>query len=283
MKQSNPYQNFVRAVAACTLMLASGTALAAAGKVVFSAGDVQVDRAGKTAPLAKGADIEQGDTIVTGADGRVQFRMADGDFMALRPNTRLRVDKFRKPTSAKEPETGLSFFSLLKGGFRAVTHSLDRRGQNSYRVNTPVATLGIRGTKYSALLCADDCEGTIPDGLYLGVSDGGVNLGNSGGKMGYGAGEFGYVKDENTPPTKLPNPPQALNGGGGGNTQGGGNTGGYSGGSPPQGCTNPMSGDVNCPPVQTIHGGDHDFTGGQSPAGPSRGPPTDDCSECGPR
>jgi hypothetical protein len=151
MKAKRPdlRQIFLLAAATLFLSLAGGTAVAAgAGKVMFANGDVQVERAGKLQPLAKGAEIAPGDTIVTGADGRVQLLMADGDRMALRTNTRFRVDEFKAPASAAQPETGRSFYSLLKGGFRAVTRSLGRRGQDSYRVKTPVATIGIRGTAY---------------------------------------------------------------------------------------------------------------------------------------
>jgi len=280
MKHPNLRQHFLPLTAALVLMLASNTVLATAGKVVFASGDVQVERAGSMLPLAKGAAIEPGDTIVTGTDGRVQLHMADGDRMALRSNTRLRVDEFKAPTSPKTPETGRSFYSLVQGGFRAVTRSLDRRGLDSYRVKTPVATLGIRGTKYWVIQWPGG-DGQ-PPGLYFGVTEGGISVGNAGGQMNFVAGQFGYVKDANTPPQLLNGPPSFLNGGADtGGSSDFGSAGGYSGGSPTQGCTNPLSGDVNCPPVQPIRGGDTDFTSGNAPPPPPtstiipEGPPID--------
>jgi hypothetical protein len=288
MKRTNPYQNFLLALSACILMLASNAVVAAAGKVVFATGDVQVERAGKLLPVAKDTVIEAGDTVITGASGRAQLLMADGDRMALRTNTRLRVDEFKAPTSSQKPETGRSFYSLVKGGFRAVTRSLDRRGLDSYRVKTPVATLGIRGTTYWIIQWPGDAQ--YPAGFYFGVSEGGINVGNTGGQMSFGSGQYGYVKDANSPPQRLPGPPSFFKGngnGGNGNQDSNDTSGGYSGGSPPHGCTGRSSGDVNCPPIQPIQGDDFDFTPGQSPnphqpTGPIiiEGPTDGPCSDC---
>lgn len=40
-----------------------------------------------------------------------------------------------------------AFFRLLKGGFRAVTGAIGKLREEDYRITTPVATIGIRGTE----------------------------------------------------------------------------------------------------------------------------------------
>lgn len=263
-QSSNLRYILMLAVVATLLMAGPVTASAAsAGKVVFAAGNVKVERAGKLLPLTKDASIEPGDTLVTGQDGRVQLLMADGDRMAIRTNTRFRVDEFKAPASASQPETGRSFYTLVKGGFRAVTRSLGQRGQDSYRVKTPVATLGIRGTTYWVRYWPGDANN--PEGYYFGVTDGGITVGNGVGQMDFMAGQYGYVKDLNSPPQRLPGPPSFLNGDGSGGNGNNDEVGGYSGGSPVHGCTNAMSGDVNCPPIQPITGDGFDLTPGQAP------------------
>lgn len=266
IKSSGPFQNFLLTVLALVFLLASDVASAAAGKIVFARGDVKVERAGQTLVLDKGAQIEAGDTIVTGADGRAQLLMADGDRMALRTNTRFTVDEFKAPDSPDKPETGRSFYSLVKGGFRAVTRSLGKRGLDSYRVKTPVATIGIRGTTYWVVYHPGDANN--PAGYYFGVSEGGLSVGNNAGQMDFSAGQFGYVKDLNSPPQLLPGPPSFLNGEGGSDGDDG-DYGGYTGGSYLQGCTNTAAGDFNCPPTLPIEGGDFDLTPGQAPTPPT--------------
>lgn len=55
-------------------------------------------------------------------------------------------------TAPAQTESGASraFFRLLKGGFRAVSGLIGKTDHNEYRVTTPVATIGIRGTDYFA-------------------------------------------------------------------------------------------------------------------------------------
>jgi hypothetical protein len=50
-----------------------------------------------------------------------------------------------------------AFFRLLKGGFRAVSGAIGSADPAEYRVNTPVATIGIRGTDYWVVLCDAAC------------------------------------------------------------------------------------------------------------------------------
>ncbi|MGH8561549.1 MAG: FecR family protein, partial [Nevskiales bacterium] len=117
-------------------------------------------------PIAKGTPFEAGDTIATGADGRVQLLMADGDRIALRPNSRFSIDEFSGPSRAKpgqpvpdtRPSSWKSFYTLAKGGFRTLTASLGQRDASSYQVRTPVATIGIRGTDYTLLYCPESCD-----------------------------------------------------------------------------------------------------------------------------
>lgn len=55
-------------------------------------------------------------------------------------------------------ETSRAFFRLLKGGFRSVSGLIGKANHDDYRVSTPVATIGIRGTQYGARLCQGDCS-----------------------------------------------------------------------------------------------------------------------------
>ena len=62
----------------------------------------------------------------------------------------------------------------------------------------PVATLGIRGTDYTARLCSGDCggsanQGNEEDGLYIGVSVGGVWVKNDAGNLDIDKNEYGFV------------------------------------------------------------------------------------------
>lgn len=124
------------------------TSLAAAGRVEFAIGGATaISATGAARPLTKGADINSGDTIKT-TDGRVQVRFTDGGYMSLQPNTEFIVENYAYDGKQDGAERG--FFRLVEGGLRAITGVVGRNNRPAYRVATPVATIGIRGSEFLA-------------------------------------------------------------------------------------------------------------------------------------
>jgi hypothetical protein len=119
--------------------------------------------------LNKGAEFYSGETISTLPNTYVRLAFTDESFVVLRPNTRFLIEDYNH-TGVAEEEKG--FFSLLKGGMRSVTGLVGKLRKENYRVNTAMATIGIRGTDYEARVCFGDCVDVFPsppDGLYVGV------------------------------------------------------------------------------------------------------------------
>ncbi|HKI63874.1 MAG TPA: FecR family protein, partial [Burkholderiales bacterium] len=122
----------------------AGNAGASAGRIDFSIGGVVATRPdGQQRPLAKGAELQNGDTIRTN-DGRAQIRFPDGAYVSLQPNTVFGVKEYNYEGKTDGKERG--FFSLLKGAMRAVTGLIGRVNRSTYQITTPTATVGIRGT-----------------------------------------------------------------------------------------------------------------------------------------
>jgi hypothetical protein len=177
----------------------------AAGRVEFAIGDVEsVMPNGSRHPLARGADINAGESISTAAGARAQIRFSDGGFVSLQPGTLFRVDEYNYENKTDGKEKG--FFSLLKGGFRAITGFIGHLHKNTYQVRTAAATLGIRGTGYNMAL--------RDDGLFVNVGEGAISLNNNAGLLVVTAGNAAFVANFNTVPrltTQLPlTPPKSL-------------------------------------------------------------------------
>lgn len=189
------------------LMIALAWPLAAycapAGHVDFAVGQVSAVAAdGSPRALQKGSEINAGDAISTAAGARAQIRFSDGGFIALQPGSQFRVDQYNYEgkTDGKEK----SFFSLLKGGLRAITGAVGHVNRESYKVATPAATIGIRGTGYHA---------TLSDGLLVTVSEGVVSLTNNAGSLVVNAGQGAFVANFDTLPVLNIQGPQAPPGG----------------------------------------------------------------------
>ena len=162
-----------------------------AGRADFVIGEVEaVAPDGIRRPLAKGGVINAGDAIHTAGGARAQIRFIDGGFVSLQPGSQFRVDEFRYENKADGNEKG--FFSLLKGGLRAITGAIGRTNRSAYRVTAKAATIGIRGTGYNA-----EQEG---DGLLVNVGEGAISLTNNAGTLVVTSGESAYVANADTPP-----------------------------------------------------------------------------------
>jgi hypothetical protein len=123
----------------------SGHAGAAAGRVDFTLGATTVSGSdGRQRPLAKGAELDTGDTVRTAEDGRAQIRFTDGAYVSLQPNTEFAIKDYKFEGKTDGSERGL--FALAKGAMRTVTGLIGRVNKNRYAISTPTATIGIRGT-----------------------------------------------------------------------------------------------------------------------------------------
>lgn len=160
-----------------------------AGRIDFVAGNVVASAAdGARRNLAKGSEIFPGDTLVTN-DGRAQMRMTDGAMVSLLPGSEYRIDAYQFGGKADGSERG--FFSLLKGGLRTITGLIGRSDRSRYRVDTKVATIGIRGTEFSV---------TYGNSINVNTGEGVVEVCNAQGCLLLYPGDEGYVGSDSTSP-----------------------------------------------------------------------------------
>lgn len=204
------------ALLCCLLLMAALTHAAeteaeASGRVLISVGDTTITAAdGSVRSLTRGMAVREGDTLNTGSNGRIQIRFLDGSRMSLRPDSTLTVDAFSY-SETTPPAQQQSRLSLARGGFRTLTGRVAQNNRDAYRVTTPFAVIGVRGTDWNATI-ADVGEG---ERLFLGVEDGGIFAENDGGTLDLGADadfDFAVVTDFGTPPEGIVTLPPELGG-----------------------------------------------------------------------
>lgn len=129
-----------------------------AARAVAVQGTVFITRAdGRRSTLAEGSALQTGDTLNTTRNSTVRVRFTDGGETLLRPESAMQVQAYR--FDAERPEADSLVLRLVRGGLRAITGQISKRGNvDAYRLNINTATVGIRGTDYSARLCANDCD-----------------------------------------------------------------------------------------------------------------------------
>lgn len=124
-----------------------GTVLSARGAVSAKSpsGEIRV--------LGKDSAILQGDVISTGPKSFAVLKMVDDAQFSVRPDSVLSFEEY----SMKENEESAAM-RLFKGGLRSISGLIGKKKPDAFKLNTTVATIGIRGTDFDARLCEADCS-----------------------------------------------------------------------------------------------------------------------------
>jgi len=196
----------------------AATATLAVGTVTAVAPD------GSSRTLHDGDLVYSGEQIKTADQSYANLDFTDGGTIMLRPDTQFSIENYHYDEQAHlqdtEPDDGSApapapagntdeppaapqenaFFKLIKGGLRAVSGLIGHVQRDDYRMDTPAATIGIRGTDYEARYCGADCgdekdaSGAPADGLYTAVDKGSIGVKNQSGETVTHQGQYLYVQ-----------------------------------------------------------------------------------------
>ena len=176
-------------------LASSGAALGNSGSIDFVTGNVTAQALGSPPrALAKGAEVRSGDTVRTN-DGMVQIRYPDGAYVSLRPDTEYTIENYRFEGKADGSEQGL--FKLIKGTMRTVTGLVGRINRANYRISTPTATIGIRGT--GGVIAVNSATGAT---TVIGTSGTWDLKAQTGSPVPVGAGQTGRTTSSPTQPAE---------------------------------------------------------------------------------
>src|SRR5690606_20451924 len=175
----------------------------AIGVVLVTKGRVEAREAdGSVRLLSRRSEIFENDTIVVGEDGLAQVRMVDDARLSFRPNTEFTFNSYEFDGDDATPDSAL--MSMVRGGFRTISGTIGDTSADEYRVDTPMASIGIRGTTHEAVI--------VGNVLFTGVSDGGTTISKNRGSIDTGLGanyDFAQVT-QGEPPQGLVQRPAPL-------------------------------------------------------------------------
>jgi len=186
-------RNLIHLLLIAVSMFAGSVFAAETGYVHAMSGDVTITQAGKASAKAKVGDLfEQGTSFTTGADGKAVIKFADGQVIALAPNTNFVVSSYDY-NAANVPSSNI-VFSLVRGGMRFVTGLIGQTSPSKFAVRTPTLTAGVRGT-----------DGTIAIGpkgeTLVTVKQGVVTITSAAGTVVINEGSFAFYPPGATTPS----------------------------------------------------------------------------------
>ena len=189
-----------------------------AGTVTQLSGPMMAKKAdGKVKILSLKSEVESGDTLVTEKNTYALVKFIDNSEITLKPATTFVVEQFAY--QAEQPDGDRASFNLVKGGLRSLSGLLGKRNKEKFSLKTPVATIGIRGTYFtaeyvsaggykppvsSAPKTGSPTAPTLAPGLYTSVTTGQIVVSNPGGTQDIVAGQFGFTSTSNSPTMLVP-------------------------------------------------------------------------------
>jgi hypothetical protein len=149
--------------------LGAGTAEAASspsvGEVSLAIGVSRIIREGGNHAIQRGMSVMPGDRIETDRGGHVHLRFVDGAYVSVRPGSRLIIESYQyEPAS---PQEGAVRFRLESGVVRAISGKIAESARERFRLNTPIAAIGVRGTDFVVLAQADRVRVAVNSGAIV--------------------------------------------------------------------------------------------------------------------
>jgi hypothetical protein len=183
--------------------------------------------------LTTGAAVYEQDQLQTGIKSFAVIAFNDKSRVTMSPGTAFKIEEHRYRPDV--PDENNAFLSFIRGGLRLITGAIGKLNRQSYRVSTPTATIGIRGTGFD-LVCDGDCSSNSASlnplresvasrlmnyflkpviaqtgsGMYARVWNGEIEFQNESGKFVLPAGRTAFVKNAFSRPRIVPNIPIQL-------------------------------------------------------------------------
>jgi hypothetical protein len=129
-----------------------------AGKATRVVGGVTIIRAGTTnaVPLNQGDTVNMGDRLISGPDGSALIQFQDGSSLGLSGQGNLLIDTYLYDPN--NPAGGKAGYNMLQGIFRYIGGLIDKNDPAGTDIDTPVGTIGIRGTEFISKVNSNTLE-----------------------------------------------------------------------------------------------------------------------------
>lgn len=177
-----------------------------AARAVVTKGSYFLESAGKSREPSPAHSVFAGDTVVTRDSSVIRLQFVDGAVFSVGSNSRFRIDDYayNEEPEARTSMTFRSRLSLLLGAVSGISGEIGSDARDDYRVETPLSTIGLRGTEYTARHCEESCGDFL--GSSVAVTEGAVALANAAGERELEQGEFAQARSAEELSPVLPIP-----------------------------------------------------------------------------
>ncbi|MXZ32589.1 MAG: FecR domain-containing protein [Gammaproteobacteria bacterium] len=138
----------------------------AAGQVSMVLGGAWLDTPGEERRrISIGTQIGAGDFVQTEPNGHVHIRFIDNALVSVRPDSRLEIVRYEY--NRANPSLSMVKFSLEEGVTRSISGDAASTARERFRLNTPIAAIGVRGTDFVVSATQDSVRALVNEGTIV--------------------------------------------------------------------------------------------------------------------
>ena len=160
---------FATRIALLPLLLAMASAHgetgASVGEVSLVLGKAYLKSGDKRTPVHAGTIIKVSDQVITESNGHVHIRFVDDALVSVRPDSTLEIQRY--DFDEKSPKDSSIKLNLLEGVTRAISGEGAHAARDRFRLNTPVAAIGVRGTDFVVSASGQSVRAMVKEGAIV--------------------------------------------------------------------------------------------------------------------
>jgi len=137
-----------------------GTVSLVLGRATIESGSGNLSRA-----VERGSQVRVHDQIVTSTNGHVHIRFVDDALLSVRPDSRLEITRYDYDPA--RPALSTVKFDLIEGITRAISGEAAKSARQRFRLNTPIAAIGVRGTDFTVSAKAGSTRALVNEGSIV--------------------------------------------------------------------------------------------------------------------
>lgn len=140
--------------------------VAEVGEISLVLGKAYLQRPGsRRQRIQVGLKVRVSDKIATEGNGHVHIRFVDQALVSVRPDSRLEVVRYY--FDPQNPEQSAVKFNLLEGVARAISGEAAKAAKQRFRMNTPIAAIGVRGTDFVVSATQESTRALVNEGVIV--------------------------------------------------------------------------------------------------------------------
>ena len=133
--------------------------------LVLGKATIESDSPPRSRAVKQGSQVRVHDRIVTSTNGHVHIRFVDDALLSVRPDSRLEITRYDYDPA--RPALSAVKFDLIEGVTRAISGKAAKAARQRFRLNTPIAAIGVRGTDFTVSAKAGSTRALVNEGTIV--------------------------------------------------------------------------------------------------------------------